>query len=103
MTAPHKRLPEPEEFRPIGRRRKGLIALLAVATTGTLMWSLLREPGGAELGRQERAELAASAAASGLASGAASHVQAACVDSPNQRCVGGKVDVIALPVTSQGR
>ncbi len=96
MTAQKRRPPEPEEFRPITRRRKGLIALLAVATTGTLMWSLLREPGGAELGRQVRTEWAASAA--GIeAAGAASALQGVCVGGPEARCVGGKVDVISPP------
>jgi hypothetical protein len=93
MQAPRQPAPEAEEFRPITRRRKVLIAFLAVATTSTVMWSLLREPGGAELGRKVRNDLQAAALA---ASGAAS-LPGACVDSGTTRCVGGKADVILLP------
>ena len=77
---------EDDEFRPVSRRRRVLIALLAIATASTVMLSVLGTPGGAVRGAAE-----AAAAASAVASSAA-----ACVDSANQRCVGGKADVILL-------
>ena len=66
-----------DTYRPFTWRRRLLILLLALATAATVILTLVGEPGGARLGREERA------AGPPL-----------CSHGQTTECVGGKADVI---------
>ena len=70
--------PTESSYRPFTWRRRLLILLLALATAWTIILTLVGEPGGARLGREERA------AGPPL-----------CSHGQSSGCVGGKVEVIA--------
>ena len=72
---------EPEPFRPINRRRRFLIALLAIATAAFVVWAMTRK--------------------SGLVRNAALHPAdvAACTKGQTAGCVGSMTSVIAAPAT----
>ena len=65
-----------EKYRPIPLRRRLLIGLLGVATASTIAWMLLDPPGGVKRVR---------------------HWPGPCAAGQSGDCVGGKVEVIALP------
>jgi len=73
-TRPEAAVPQVGRYRPLGRRRRLLVVLLALATSVTVTWLLL-EPGAQ---RKRVAPQAAHDCAKGRTSG----------------CVGGQVDVI---------
>jgi hypothetical protein len=66
------------EFQPIPRRRRLLILLLGVSTALVVVWALLERPGGLH-GPKQAADAPR------------------CLGPKDSECVGGKVDVIALP------
>lgn len=72
-----------ETYRPASRRRRLLIVALAVATAVTIVSMLLGEPGGARLGREQRA--------------AALAHPPTCPDGKGTNCVGGTASVIVAP------
>ena len=63
-----------EHYRPLSKRRRGLVLLLAVATAVTVMLMLLDPPGGPQRVRRFPTE---------------------CTATHTKGCVGGQVDVIA--------
>lgn len=73
---------EPEPFRPINRRRRFLIALLAIATAAFVVWAMTRK--------------------SGLVRNAALHPAdvAACTKGQTAGCVGSMTSVIAAPASA---
>ena len=73
---------EPEPFRPINRRRRFLIALLAIATAAFVVWAMTRK--------------------SGLVRNAALHPAdvAACAPGQTAGCVGSMTSVIAAPASA---
>lgn len=73
---------EPEPFRPINRRRRFLIALLAIATAAFVVWAMTRK--------------------SGLVRNAALHPAdvAACSKGQTAGCVGSMTSVIAAPAAT---
>ena len=75
MTAPH---PEPEQvsYRPLSARRRWLVLLLAIATGIAVTLMLFYPPGGVKRVRPPPAP---------------------CRDGEQERCVGGKADVVIVP------
>lgn len=73
---------EPDPYRPINRRRRVLIAVLAVATAAFVVWAMTRK--------------------SGLVRNAALHPAdvAACTAGQTTGCVGSMTSVIAPPPAS---
>lgn len=73
---------EPTPFRPINRRRRFLIALLAIATAAFVVWAMTRK--------------------SGLVRNAALHPAdvAACTKGQTAGCVGSMTSIIALPAAA---
>ncbi len=73
---------EPDPYRPINRRRRVLIAVLAVATAAFVVWAMTRK--------------------SGLVRNAALHPAdvAACTPGQTTGCVGSMTSVIAAPPAS---
>lgn len=72
----------PEPFRPINRRRRFLIALLAVATAAFVAWAMTRKPGPVRNAALHPADVAA------------------CTKSQTTGCVGSMTSVIAAPSSS---
>ena len=73
---------EPTPFRPINRRRRFLIALLAIATAAFVVWAMTRK--------------------SGLVRNAALHPAdvAACTKGQTAGCVGSMTSIIAMPAAA---
>lgn len=75
----HTPAPIDEEYRPLNKRRRLLIALLAVSTAVIGVLALLERPGGPQYKRA---------------------LPAACAPGQTEHCVGGKAEVIVAPVAS---
>ncbi len=71
--------PKPEPFRPVDRRRRVLIALLAVATAAFVTWAMTRKWGLTRETARHPADVAV------------------CAQGQTEGCVGGRAAVIALP------
>ncbi len=71
--------PQDEPYRPVKGRRRLLIALLAVATALTVVWSLLERPGGVQWKPRPPPP-----------------DRAPCAQGQTSDCVGGKADVIMM-------
>ncbi|MDP2005708.1 MAG: hypothetical protein Q8K45_08525 [Rubrivivax sp.] len=73
---------EPDPFRPISRTRRGLIAVLAVATAAFVTYSMTRRSGEVRNAVHQPADVAA------------------CVPGQTAGCVGSMTAVIAMPAAS---
>jgi hypothetical protein len=80
LSTPRPRHGKDDDYRPVNNRRRLLIALLAVATALTVVWSLLERPGGVQWKPRPPAP-----------------DKARCAEGQTADCVGGKADVIMLP------
>ncbi len=86
---PHGRGPAVDAWQPTSRRRRLLIALLAVATASTVMWMVLEKPGA-----PPRPNVPARSPSPGPAQAAA------CAPGQTEGCIGGKTQVIVVPATA---
>jgi len=77
---------EPEPFRPVNRRRRFLIALLAIATAAFVVWAMTRKSGMVE-GEVRKAALHPADVA-------------ACTQGQTVGCVGSMTSVIAAPAAA---
>jgi len=74
---------EPEPFRPINRRRRALIAVLAVATAIFVVWAITRDLRPARNGTPQPADVAP------------------CARGQTVGCVGSMTSVIAAPISPE--
>jgi type II secretory pathway component PulM len=70
--------PETNDYQPLTARRRLLLLALGIATALVVAWLLLERPGGVH-GRKQKADAPR------------------CLGPKDSECVGGKVEVIAVP------
>lgn len=80
---------EPEPFRPVSRRRRFLIALLAIATAAFVVWAMTRKSGLVENAAREAARNPADVSA--------------CAKGQTAGCVGSMTSVIVAPASAPSR
>ena len=81
--------PRNEEYRPLSARRRWLIAGLAVATSVTVILSLLERPGAVFPAQSAQAPQTAQTAQT-----------VECAAGQTERCAGGRTEVLAQPASA---